>query len=223
MKRASPLPNFLLRPWNTRYGFVWFVVCGCVCVFVIEFSFIVNNSGGWQPRVALYSLRSSASIIKEWYLLTRTGVMVAEERGGGIWTRGGKKKLNSDGCLLRLWYHFSITLLILMALIWLFSLLHHWVLYYAISKSATIFCFDDTICRNPGWVVNGYCGQKNKNRVVVPPASLSETALRSCVFPLSCNALSGAPVKWQSFALHFVTRRFSSSSSRCCRFQNTHF
>lgn len=62
---------------------------------MVEFSFIANNSGGWWPRVALYSLRSSVSIIKEWYLLRRTGVMGAEEGCEG----GVEKKLNSDGCL----------------------------------------------------------------------------------------------------------------------------
>lgn len=44
------------------------------------FSFLVSNSGGWWPRVPL---RRTASIIKEWHLLRRTGAMGAEERGGG--------------------------------------------------------------------------------------------------------------------------------------------
>lgn len=68
------------------------------CVF--EFFLLVNNSGGWRARAALYSLWSSASIIKDWYLLRRAGVMGGEARGRGKWKRG--KTLNSDGCLHRL-------------------------------------------------------------------------------------------------------------------------
>lgn len=73
----------------------------CVCACAVEYSFIVINSGGWWSRVALYSLWSPASIIKEWYLLRRTGVIGAKESRGGC-EGGVGKKLSSDGCLHRL-------------------------------------------------------------------------------------------------------------------------
>lgn len=68
-----------------EYEVRFYMICGlcvCVCARVVEFSFIVNNSGSWRARVALYSLWSTASIIKEWYLLRRTAVMgVGGQRG----------------------------------------------------------------------------------------------------------------------------------------------
>lgn len=84
--------------------------------------------------------------------------------------------------------------------------------------AATIFWRDDRICSNFGWVVSSYYQQSP-----LPHAHpISNTALHGYVPLRPCDGLSGASVKWQSFALRFLTRHLSSSSSRRRQFQNTH-
>lgn len=72
---------------------VWHLcVCLCVCECVCVFSFLVNNTEGVKAIAGLYSLQSSVSIIKEWYLQRGTEVKrVALERRDGKKVKKGRR------------------------------------------------------------------------------------------------------------------------------------
>lgn len=67
----------------------WSGICVCVlvCEWVCVFSVLVNNTVGGKAMAGLYSLQSSVSIIKEWYLQRGTGV-----KGGALERRDVKKE-----------------------------------------------------------------------------------------------------------------------------------
>lgn len=95
----------------------------------------------------------------------------------------------------------------------------------SLSCAAGVSWCDNRICSHFCWVVNSYYRQEHKSRV--PPTTrtshFQHSPLQRCAAALRpCDGLSGASVKWQSFALRFLTRHLSSSSSRCRQFQNTH-
>lgn len=58
-------------------------ICMCVCTCVCVLSFLVNSTEGGKAMPGLYPLRSSLSIIEEWYLQRGTEVKGAH-RGGGM-------------------------------------------------------------------------------------------------------------------------------------------
>lgn len=53
----------------------------CVSERVCVVSFLVDNTEGGEAMVGLYSLQSSVSIIKEWYLQSGTGLKGRYEGG----------------------------------------------------------------------------------------------------------------------------------------------
>lgn len=58
-----------------------FVLCVCVYERLCVVSFLVDNTEGGEAMAGLYSLQSSVSIIKEWYLQSGTGLKGRYEGG----------------------------------------------------------------------------------------------------------------------------------------------
>lgn len=89
--------------------------------------------------------------------------------------------------------------------------------------AATVFdAMTESVVILGGWLTV-ITGRKTKVESPLPHTHpICNTALRSYVPLRPCDGLSGASVKWQSFALRFLTRHLSSSSSRCRQFRNIH-